>query len=241
MKMNFLKILLFLAPFGLSAQDSTSTKFKHWAIGFTISPDYCYRILTTDGSVSSKNIVSSRNENEQAQYGVTKGFNVCCFFKKYFSIETGINYSNSGYRTKDFSDFIYFGPPDPYIPTKTKSIYNYDCIDIPLKTNFIFGKKKLHFIASAGIITDFLLFRTETQTAEYSDGTIMTSNFKSQSGFNFVNLTLLLSAGADINLSKKFNLRIEPTYRYSLDIRDTSPIKEHLWSAGLNFGLYYRM
>jgi len=243
-KNNFMKkvlySLLLLFSIGLSAQDSTNTSFKRWAVGYTVSPDYCYRILTSDGSANSIFIVSNRNGNEIPQYGITSGFNVCYFFKKHFSIETGINYSNSGYRTKDFSDFIYNGPPDPAIPTKIKFIYNYNYIDIPLKANVIIGKKKLRFIASAGIITNFLLFRKDIQIAEYSDGAIITSYPKPQTGFNFVNLTLLMSAGTDINLSEKFNLRIEPTYRYSLGIKNTSPVKENLWSAGLNLGLYFR-
>jgi len=239
--MKLLKILLFLIPIGLSAQDSTNTKFKHWAVGYSVSPDYCFRILTSDGSASSKSIISLRNEHEVHQYGITSGFNVCYFFKKHFSIETGINYSNRGYRTKDFSDFTTNDPNDPLIPTKIKYIYNYNFIDIPLKANFILGKKKLRFIASAGINTNFLLFRTEITTAEYFDGSVVTNNYKSESGFHFVDFTALLSAGTDINLTKKFNLRLEPTYRYSLAPMRTSSIKEHLWSVGLNFGLYYKL
>src|ERR1035437_5020960 len=105
-----LYLFLFFIPISLSAQDSTYANFKHWAIGFTISPDYCYRKLTSDGSDGSQNVISQRNGNEIPQYGITSGLNVCYFFNKHFSIETGINYSNRGYRTKDFSDFIYSGP-----------------------------------------------------------------------------------------------------------------------------------
>lgn len=232
---------LFLFPIGLSAQDSTLKTLKHWNIGYTVSPDYCYRIVKSDGSVTMNNIVTFRNENEVPQFGITSGFNVGYFFTKHFTIETGINYSNRGYRTKYFSDFISpSGIPDPFIPTKINYIYNYNFIDIPLKINFVAGKKKLQFIASAGISTNFLLFLKETRIAEYSDGRKITSYPKPQTGFDFSDLTILLSAGTDINLTNKLNLRIEPTYRYSLGIKQTSPIKEHLWSAGLNFGLYLK-
>ncbi|MES2397169.1 MAG: outer membrane beta-barrel protein [Bacteroidota bacterium] len=232
---------LLLISFGLSAQDSTNTTLKHWAIGYTVSPDYCYRTVTSDGSASMNNIVTFRNENEVPQFGITSGFNVAYFFTKHFSIETGINYSNRGYRTKYFSDFISpSGTPDPFIPTKINYIYNYNFIDIPLKINFVAGKKKLHFIASAGISANFLLFLKETRISEYSDGRKITSYPKPQTGFDFSDLTMLLSAGTDINLTNKLNLRIEPTFRYSLGIKQTSPIKEHLWSAGLSLGFYYR-
>lgn len=236
-----LYLFLFLIPICLSASDSTNTTFKRWGVGLTFSPDYCYRIITSDGSMSMNNIVTFRNENEVPQYGITSGFNVNYFFTKHFSIATGINYSNRGYRTKYFSDFISpSGIPDPLIPTKINYIYNYNFIEMPLKINFVAGKKKLRFIASAGISANFLLFLKETRIAEYSDGRTITSYPKPQTGFNFSDLTMLLSAGSDINLTNKLNLRIEPTYRYSLGIKQTSPIKEHLWSAGVNFGLYYK-
>lgn len=231
--------LLMLIPFGLSAQDSINTTNKGWAIGLIVSPDYCYRTITSDGTVSMDNIVSSRNKNETAQSGITSGINLCYFFKKRFSIETGINYSNRGYRTKYFSDFI--SPvPDPFIPTRINYIYNYNFIDIPLKINFIAGRKRMRFIAGAGINTNFLLFFKEAQIAEYADGRTIISYPKPETGFNFSDLSVSLSAGTDINLTNKLNLRIEPTYRYGLGIKQTSPIKEHLWNAGLNFGFYFR-
>jgi hypothetical protein len=235
-----LYLFLFLASYSLSAQDSTNTNFKHWAVGFTVSPDYCYRTLTSDGSVGSASVISLRNGSEQAQYGITSGFNVCYFFKKHFLIETGINYSDKSYSTKDFSDFIYSGPPDPSIPSKIKYIYDYNFIDIPLKINVILGKKKLRFIASAGVVSNILLFKKEIQIAEYSDVTSITSYPTPKTDLNFQGLTALISMGTDISLGKNFNLRIEPVCRYSLALFQTSPVKEHLWSAGLNMGLYYR-
>lgn len=228
---NF-KILLFLVPFGLSAQDTTNTKFKHWAVGYTISPDYCYRQLTSDGSASSKFIVSDRNVNEKAKYGITTGFNACYFFKKHFSLETGINYSNSGYQAKDFNTLL--APDGSTILVNITTAYNYNFIEMPIKANFILGSKKLRFIASAGIINDFFVNSTETQTTGNSSQTV-----SSASGFGLIEF-IALSAGADIKLNK-FNLRIEPVCRYNLGLRESGPIKEHLWSAGLNFGLYYRI
>ena len=143
------------------AKDASIPDFNKIQVGVNFSPDYCFRTLkNNDGSLTSSSILKSRNENETGKLGYTTGINVIYNLKKSIGIEVGIQYSNKGYQTK-MQDFTYGSMIDPrtgfvyntsgQTPIQGEFIYNDYYIDIPLKVNFCFGKKKIRFITSAGL------------------------------------------------------------------------------------------
>ena len=86
-------------------------------IGFNFSPDFSSRTLkNNDGSSSSDLVIKSRKDIEIAKFGYTTGLNVCFNFSQLVGFETGIQFSNKGYKTKD-QDLVYF-PPNASLPTK---------------------------------------------------------------------------------------------------------------------------
>ena len=107
--------------------------------------------------------------------------------------------------------------------------------------NFINGKNKIRFIASAGLVADVLIERRVTQTAIFENDSTVISKYKSQAGYSAINIAIQLSSGIDMILNRRFNLRGMPIFRVDSDIFQTLPIKEHLWSSGVNFGLYYKI
>jgi hypothetical protein len=209
-------------------------------IGFNFSPDYSSRTLkNNDGSPSSDLVINSRNDNEVAKFGFTTGLNVCFNFSQLVGLETGIQFSNKGYKTKN-QDLTYF-PPNPSLPTKAKTNYAYQYIGIPLKAKFSFGKSKVRFVSSIGFMTNILLNVKQTSNYEYSDGKTEKKSQSSKSGFNKVDISPMLSVGVDYKLNNKIHLFAEPTFRYGVVKTKDAPVTEHLWNAGLNMGFYYAL
>jgi hypothetical protein len=146
---HLLLFILTIAAFSSKGQDrpkeTQTSDFRKVQIGINVSPDICYRTLkNNDGSSTSDLIMKLDNENQTAKVGYTAGLNVCFSINKFFGLETGIQFSNKGYQTK-FTDLIFEQPENSSLPDKAKFIYNFHCIDIPIKANFTIGEKKIRF------------------------------------------------------------------------------------------------
>ena len=120
MKLISLLIILFFS-INLKAQQ---TKYSKILIGFNFSPDYNYRALkNNDGKAMNDVIIESRNKNEIAKFGYTTGLNLLFNCAKNWAFETGIQYSNDGYKTENQE--LSFGTPDETQPIKAQFIYSY--------------------------------------------------------------------------------------------------------------------
>jgi Outer membrane protein beta-barrel domain len=227
-----------LASLTILGQDTNPT--QKILIGFNFSPDYSSRTLkNNDGSSSSDLVIKSRNDIEVAKFGFTTGLNVCFNFSQLVGFETGIQFSNKGYKTKN-QDLIYF-PPSPSSPTKSKTTYAYQYIGIPLKAKFSFGKSKVRFISSIGFMTNLLLNVKQTNNFEYSNGKTEKKTQSTTSGFKKVDISPIISVGIDYKLNNKIHLLAEPTFRYGAVKTKDAPVTENLWNTGLNVGLYYAL
>ncbi len=223
---------------------------KGFYFGINVSGDYCYRDLVINESNSITEItVDSRNKNEIPRISYTGGLNVGYQISKNVGIETGIQYSEKGY-ARELEDLVYGDMIDPrlgfiYPESSTSPIenirinYRFNYLDIPLKAVFKLGNRKLRFIGSIGVVTNVFLNEKRTIRYEYEDGRTSRKVSSTPNEYNSVNVSPTLSIGVDYKLSEKFNLRLEPTYRYGLMQIIDAPISAHLWSAGLNFSCYY--
>lgn len=164
---QLLVLISTLASFTVLGQ---STKpLKKIFFGLNFSPDYSSRILkNNDGNPSTDLVINSRNDIEVAKFGYTAGLNVCFNFSQLVGFETGIQFSNKGYKTKN-QDLVYF-PPNASLPTKFKTNYSYQYIGIPLKARFSFGNSKVRFVSGIGFMTNILLNVKQTANYEYSNG-----------------------------------------------------------------------
>lgn len=233
--------LMALTAVSVYAQDkpkaTSDTGFRKVQIGINFSPDLCYRTLKNKSlSISNDLLINLRNDMETTKLGYTTGLNVCFNINKSIGLETGIQYSNKGYQTK-MRDLKYT-LPEPDLPYKAKRRYNFHYIDIPVKANFTFGKKKVRFFTSAGITTNIFLQETQTLVLVYTDRTSRETN-PTNYKFNRINISPTISAGIDYKINDRTNLRVEPTFRYGvLKIIDES-LTEYIYSGGLNIGYYY--
>lgn len=227
------------------AQDSTKTKkASRFFIGVNFSPDYCFRTLkNTDGSAISTMIYDNDNKIQTAKFGFSSGINACYIITKHISVDLGVQYSNKGYQTAE--NTLIFGPPprrgfiNTTLPTSGKIIYRYNYLDIPLKVNFVFGKKKLRLISSIGLTTNIFVSETNSFVGKYSNGSSFKNSSTSTSGHTKVNLSPTISCGIDYKINERMFFRIEPTFRYGILNTVDAPIAEYIWNTGLNVSYYF--
>ncbi|MGB3948391.1 MAG: outer membrane beta-barrel protein [Bacteroidia bacterium] len=246
-KLSTIVVLLFsIALFG----QSDTIKSKKLLIGLTASPDICYRTLkNNDGSATSSMVIDSRNSYEIPKLGYSTGFSICYSVSNHVGFETGLQYSNKG--EKFVNSNLTFGDAiDPRrgftytngsAPTKIKLIYNYNYIDVPLRTIFTFGNRKTQFISSIGVTTNIFINYTQKSIIIFENGDKERNTQNQQYTFNPINFSPTVSLGVDYRFTEKINLRIEPTFRYGLIKIIDTPVTSYLWSGGLSFSCYYRI
>lgn len=251
---TFVPLILSICAMGQVAQQSEPTsEFKRVLFGVNISPDYCYRTLeNNDGSATSSAIIDLRNQDEQFKIGYTAGLNICYNLSRKLGLELGAQYSNKGYAMKQddltFGDLI--DPRYGFVyntsttngtsaPVKAKFIFNHIYLDVPIRAIYSFGVKRVHLFTSVGVTTNISLKATQTNVLELENGETKRENQDQQENFKSINVSPSVSLGVDYEISKKLNLRAEPTFRYGLLKIIDAPITAYLWSGGLNMSCYY--
>lgn len=235
MKKLFIIIVSFLPLFVEGQKNGTSNRI---IIGFNFSPDYDFRNLkNSDGSSSSDLVIKSRNDLELSKIGFTTGLDVLIGFSNTLEFETGIQFSNKGYKTRS-QDLVFF-PPNPSSPIKAKFVYSFQYLGIPIKLKGIAGKGRTRFTASAGFTTNYLMNIQHMTNLLYSDGKTEIQKESSTSGFNRIDLSPSISFGIRYAIHGNLFLIAEPTFNYGIIPTKDAPVKEHLWNGGLNIGLYY--
>lgn len=231
-------ICIFLVLFSFFNSQAQQTKKDEILIGYNFSSDYNYRTLkNNDGKSSNDAIIKSRNEFEIFRFGYTTGLNLCLNASKNWAFETGIQYSNNGYQTKELD--LSFETPNETLPTKAKFIYSYQYLGIPIRARFSFGKKNLRFISGIGVLTNFLVNAKTKIKYGYLSGREESKTESTKSNFKKINIVPAISFGVDYKICSNIHLMAEPTFRYSLLNTKDAPITENLWNMGLNIGLYY--
>jgi hypothetical protein len=227
MKKSLLIILILSTSlsFGQNKSSLSENTSKGFQLGLTASPDYCFRTMP--------------NYFEVPKLGYTFGLNTAYQFNQFFSLETGLHYSNKGTQTSMLD--LVFIQPEPLVPNQAKYIYNYHFIDIPLKANFTLGSRKIRFFTSVGLTTNFFIKETQTNVYVYSDRTEINTISPNFTDFRKVNFTPTLSTGIDWSLHPNVNLRVEPNFQYSVFTLTKTPSTGNLFSAGLKMSVYYRL
>jgi hypothetical protein len=238
MKKLTLALFILISISAVAQQTKQETTFKRFQLGANISPDFCFRTLkNTDKNLSYiADLIWLRNDIERPKIGYSGGINFCYQLTKFMGIETGIQYSNKGYKTRNRT-LIWDGSL-PEVPDRIKSIYNYHYIDIPLKVNFSLGKNKVRFFSSLGIVGNVFIDEIQKNIFVYSNRKEI-DNFSTNYDYHRFNVSASISAGIDYKLSNNSSLRIEPTFRHGLSQIIDAPATAYLYSAGLNIGYYY--
>jgi hypothetical protein len=233
-------LLLISFPLFTIAQNklSGSKKLSKFRYGLTFSTDYSYRRLTVKPENEAvAYIIPVRNKNESANIGYTFGLNIDYSINKLVSLETGLNYSVKGYKTN--SQVLVF---ESQLGTTSFSeaigFTNYHYLEIPIKAGFSFGKNKIQFTTGVGVVAGFFLKNTTKFDVKSANGN--TTSYSDNNGIQYrkFNISPVLNIGIKYNINENSYLKIEPTFKYGLIAIVDAPIKENLWSVGLNVSYY---
>ena len=221
-------------------QPDATTKIK-LSLGLSFSPDYCYRTLKPDAG--SKWIAEARDTFEIPTFGYTAGLILNLKITKRISLETGLLFSDRGERTKKMTLYPLdtLGQLNSTIPTKITYFYHYLYLEIPCKINYCLLNRRMKIFISGGISPSIFLTQRTKSIAEYFDEHTNTRSTNSNSDFRIFGLSFTGSVGFSYDLTSKFFLTIEPTYRRSIISIVDAPIRGYMYSIGLNTGLYYKL
>ncbi len=251
LSMAFLSFLAFFTFPAFSQNSSTSVSVSplhhKLLIGISISPDVCYRKLNiANNTPISELILDARNSYEVPKFGYTTGLTASYFFFNHLGLESSLLFSEERYGID--SDKLYFGDQiDPrygfvYDTIKLddfrfywKRLY----LDIPIKIVYTVDKRKYGFITGFGIEMNFLLSANQVTVYKFNNEDILYRKFNEYRNYNPLNVSSIVSAGVRYQVTQKFLLSAEPTFRYALLNSAEGAIGEHPWSAGLNFTCYY--
>jgi len=230
---RLLAITIILISFSANGQTENIRNKMLWGVNF--SPDLNFRTLSGEPTID--NVLIARNNIEIPNFGFTTGVNVSLPLAQKLSLETGIQYSDRGYRSE--KQQLIFEMPNPNNPTTAEAVYSYHSIGIPLKAKFLFGMNRIRFHSTVGLVTNFLLAAKSVITLEYTNASPEKRKLDMIDDLHRVDLSLNVAAGVDYSISQKILLVAEPTFRYGLLKAAKSQVSEHLWSLGLNLGVYY--
>mgnify|MGYP003345132645 CR=1 FL=1 len=140
-------------------------------------------------------------------------------------------FSDKGEQTKKYKN--------PTLENVSYSFVNhYYYLTIPVKANYyLFNSGKLKFYIDAGIGANIFVGEKTVALNTSSNNTNKTIN-SNNSGINNINWTFEGGCGINYNFNEKSGVKIEPIYRRSLSAATNTPIKEYLYSGGLNIGLF---
>ncbi len=223
-----LTLTIFVSTYGQEKSDEKATlNFKKIQIGINASTDFCSQIRKEKPDQPMPiDSLQTTDGDELFKIGYSGGLNAVFNINKRLGLETGIQYSNKGFRGKWLDS------------EESKIIFNYYFIDIPVKVNYTIGKKRVRFFTSAGMTISILTKQTLRKVliyGGYTERETVETNFDLRKE----NISATLSAGIDCKINSKMNLRVEPTVRYGfLNILNSERWPSHLYSGGINVSYY---
>lgn len=229
---TFITAVILGASIVAQAQGVVAPKPGKWALGFSFSPDYSYRQLMFDRKdPKEREYAKEADAQDSPILGFTSGVNIQRRLGKNFSIETGLQFSQQGYRHVekdiDYSNYRWFAPPGR-LPKDIDQTRKTQGISAPIRLNFCVGKGKFQFTTSVGINLNYQFANIYCRTLTYDDGSVKKSNDRSSG--SLLKFGTQLSAGCNYDISSRSKLRIEPTFRYILP-------ESHALSTPFNCGL----
>ena len=245
MKLNKLFAFILLSILGLisnaKGQDSLLmkvSKHKNIWIGFNISPDLNFRNLVVLGdSMALSKSIYNRRVGERIKFGYSFGLGLLINVSNKSALETGLQYSNKGYQSE-------WWPGNGN--ERAKNIYYLHYLDFSIKYNVVFGQKRLKFLIGSGLVTNVLIFKGFASVSREKDGVVQRINYPIYdiAGQSGTTISFVSNIGVSVNIKENNILKIEPTFKYAIfdfvGISIKSPYRQHLWSAGLTIGYYFR-
>lgn len=170
-------------------------------------------------------------------FGFNVGAHLTWNIIRHLGLSVGIQYSEMGFQSKMRKGWVSF--PDPDQPIVGRYIYKFSYLDVPVRLTGSFGRKKVKYIVGLGVEVNFRQSAKRTAVYTLNDDVVGEQSEQVDDTRKF-NATPFISAGIDIQLLDKLNLRIEPNFRYgTFWVYEDISIVSRLWSAGLSVSIHY--
>jgi hypothetical protein len=239
------KLTLFLLACCLSSTGITQSDMtSRLSLGLEFSTDMAFRSLKNkDQSFLYQNIIDERAIVEIPRFGYTSGIQFAYAFNPLLSLELGVKYASRGFDIyyHDAAIVLYPFYTEDLLKVRYQQIYQY--IDLPLRLNFTIGNKAVKFSSGIGLSTNFFLRQSVHFKQTYTDHVEKGSTFitkKDVSYLNSVNVAPFIAIGMCYDINEKMFMRIEPVVKYGIISTTNTPIREHLFEFGINFGYFLR-
>ncbi len=220
---------IFLFSFYSFSQTLDTTYKRKLSIGFTISPDLCYRIMLSDNS----DLVKQRNETDNSKIGFTSGLRLMYNINGRWAIESGILFSKKGFNS--VFDMISMNGEE----FVRKYFFDYYYIDLPIKMNCFLTLQRLNFYITFGTTINFFIDSNTKIIIESSDGSTREESPMGDPDYNILTISPVIGFGFDYYFSRRINMRIEPSYSQSIIPVLNGNIDTFLLSFCINAGIFY--
>lgn len=232
MKKLFLILIIF--PFACFAQEKAQvTEKSNLSVGFSFAPEYANRTAKAEDALGE--FILSFSDGEKAKFGFTTGINIDYQITNWLSFETGMLFSNKGYKEK-----VWLRENESDAGKEYCSRYNIYYLEIPLKFKYYFAElQKINFYAVGGLVPAvYLSNKLKSDAAEVNNTSIYQDG---STKFNKLNLSGALGLGCKYQFNPDWFLDVEAGYRHSFFPMDDLALKRKLYSLGVDFTLYYRL
>ncbi len=235
---RFTFLLMVLSGTALFAQDTIPDvdpgyrpAGRFYTGGF-ISPDLSYSTIPRSNS-GFPAIKNYQSDYDISKFSVTVGLEGMYQINQNLALTLGVQYSGKGGKTKEIE---YGASPVDSDPVSMYYVYDYRYIDVPLRLDVYFTRRKVSPFITAGASGCFFINqRTSVFGIDKNDNAIEMSS-SSTSGFSAFTPQLQVGAGIDIAL-KYSRIRIFPIYRLALT--DTKLAQTYAYSTGTVNGKLY--
>lgn len=226
-----LVFILGLIPFTLLAQTNTS-------IDLVGGIDISYRTLSQNGNdFANTEIIDGRNDEEDSDVAFRFGFNYNKRLTQKVIFKTGIRYMSEGYTRYKSFDGTSWPSGDPVNNGFSEFKYNYRFIEIPLMARIELNQNKLspyiEFGFSPSVYINTRQVNDNSLTGKSTD-TYRDPNTSSE--MNKLQFVGVVAFGANYQLNESIQLFGQPTFRYHFTKLAATPVREHLFNYGIEFG-----
>ncbi|MBL7891959.1 MAG: outer membrane beta-barrel protein [Bacteroidia bacterium] len=210
---------------------------KKWSFGISISGDYCYRTLGGSYGLEFKKFRDSVDVNRW-----NGSFGIIASRKKWrnFHLQTGLIFSQKGFNSKPYvvKEKVGKFPTWSTEIDTVKDEFTFGYLSLPLLIKYNFGKSRLKFTASTGVLYDFLIYPNGDHnkghlTYDYSWG--YGRSLVYHSALMNQNISLTFKCGTQIEFNKKYSFAIEGNITHNIPIQ-----KLQLYSFGITGILYVK-
>ena len=237
--MKYLCVLVFSAFYLVcSSQKLTSVDI----VGGT---DNAFRTLqsSSDNAIYS-NIIEGRNSDETAKLNWRSGVHYNVSVAKNLYFKSGAQVSRFGYNGPELNGLKYPNQhdgdggfdPDAYSGESSSVSFNYHYffVEMPITVRYEIPAGKFSTFLELGAIPSAFLISQSTVSTDLGATNAVIP--EADTRFNRLHVFSVVSVGVNYDATKAIQLFAQPILRYDLVALADAPIKEHLYSLGLEFG-----